>query len=272
MAKTRRSRSSAALALLAALAACGARSPHEARRRSFDVVVTGGRVLDGSPAVLCDVGISGGRISAMGDLASAARARTIEARGMVVAPGFIDMLGQSELTMLVDGRVASKIAQGITTELTGEGESVAPLSEAIIAADRPAYDKLGIQPDWRTLRQYFARLEKHGMGINLGSYVGATQVRRVVLGDANVQPSPAQLDAMKWLVRDAMHDGAVGLSTSLQYPPAPYARTEELISLAAEAAKLGGVVRIRVDRAPDTDVHVDQIVGAKRPLRTRPGA
>jgi dihydroorotase/N-acyl-D-amino-acid deacylase len=209
----------------------------------LDLVVTHGRVLDGTgaPAVAADVGIAGGRIAAMGDLASTPRARTIDAAGMVVAPGFIDMLGQSELTMLVDPRVPSKIAQGITTELTGEGNSAAPLTDAVVAADRPAYGTLRITPDWRTFRQYFARLEKQGMGINLGSYVGATQVRRVVLGDDDVQPSAAQLEAMKALVRDAMHDGAVGLSTALLYPPAPYAKTEEIVALATEAAKLGGI-------------------------------
>jgi dihydroorotase/N-acyl-D-amino-acid deacylase len=209
----------------------------------LDIVVTRGRVLDGTgaPATAADVGIAGGRIVAVGDLAATPRARTIDAAGMVVAPGFIDMLGQSELTMLVDPRVPSKIAQGITTELTGEGGSAAPLNDAIVAADRPAYDALRLTPDWRTFRQYFARLEKQGMGINLGSYVGATQVRRFVLGDDDVQPSAAQLEAMKALVRDAMRDGAVGLSTALLYPPAPYAKTEELVALAAEVGKVGGI-------------------------------
>ena len=109
----------------------------------------------------------------------------------VVAPGFIDMLGQSETTILVDPRLPSKIYQGITTEITGEGGSIAPLNDAIIAADKRQLRALKITPDWRTFRQYFARLEKQGMGINLASYVGATQVRRMVLGDADVQPTPA---------------------------------------------------------------------------------
>jgi dihydroorotase/N-acyl-D-amino-acid deacylase len=160
---------------------------------------------------------------------------------MVVAPGFIDMLGQSELTILVNPHLPSKIFQGITTEITGEGGSVAPLNDAIIKADKLSYDHLKLTPDWRTLRQYFARLEKQGMGINLATYVGATQVRRMVLGDDKVQPTPAQLEQMKALVRDAMRDGAVGVSTSLQYAPAPYATTEELIALAGEASKFGGI-------------------------------
>jgi dihydroorotase/N-acyl-D-amino-acid deacylase len=159
----------------------------------------------------------------------------------VVAPGFIDMLGQSELTILVDPRLPSKIYQGITTEITGEGESVAPMNDAIRRSDKKGFDLLGIQPDWQTFRQYFARLEKQGIGINVADYVGATTVRRMVLGDDDVQPTQAQLDRMKQLVREAMLDGAVGVSTSLEYPPAPYAKTEELIALASEAARYGGI-------------------------------
>jgi dihydroorotase/N-acyl-D-amino-acid deacylase len=160
---------------------------------------------------------------------------------MVVAPGFIDMLGQSELTILVNSHLPSKIFQGITTEFTGEGGSPAPLNEAIKKADHLAYEHFNIAPDWTTFRQYFARLEKQGMGINLGSFVGATQVRRMVLGDDNRAPSQAELEQMRSLVRESMKDGAVGVSTSLQYAPAPYATTEELIALAAESAPFGGV-------------------------------
>jgi N-acyl-D-amino-acid deacylase len=151
------------------------------------------------------------------------------------------MLGQSELTILVNPRLPSKIFQGITTEITGEGGAAGPLTDSIVAADQAYYDHLKITPDWRTLGQYFARLERQGMGINLASYVGATQVRRVVLGDGDRTPTAEELDRMKALVRDGMRDGAVGVSTSLQYSPAPYAKTEELIALAAEASKLGGM-------------------------------
>jgi dihydroorotase/N-acyl-D-amino-acid deacylase len=209
----------------------------------YDVVIRNGHIVDGtgSPWYSGDIGIRNGRIAAIGFLGTAQAKRTIDAHGMVVAPGFIDMLGQSELTILVNPHLPSKIFQGITTEFTGEGSSAGPLNDAIIKADQLSYDHLKIKPDWKTLRQYFARLEKQGMGINLGTYVGATQVRRMVLGDDNVQPTPAQLEQMKALVRDAMHDGAVGVSTSLQYAPAPYATTEELIALAGEASKFGGV-------------------------------
>jgi len=211
--------------------------------QGFDIVITNGHIIDGtgSPWYSGDLGIWDGKIVAIGNLAAAPRKRTIDARGMVVAPGFIDMLGQSELTILVDPRLPSKIFQGITTEITGEGGSAAPLNDAMIQADRSSYEHLKISPDWRTLRQYFVRLEKQGMGINLATYIGATQVRRMVLGDADLQPTAQQLEQMKALVRDAMKDGAVGVSTSLEYAPAPYAKTEELIALAGEASKFGGI-------------------------------
>jgi N-acyl-D-amino-acid deacylase len=211
--------------------------------RPFDLVITNGHIIDGtgSPWYSGDVGIRDGRVAAIGVLADAPRARTIDAKGKVVAPGFIDMLGQSELTILVDPRLPSKIYQGITTEITGEGGSVAPQNDATLKEEEPEFRRLAITPDWRNFTQYFARLEKQGMGINLASYVGATQVRSVVLGFADVQPTEAQLGQMRQLVREAMRQGAVGVSTSLQYPPAPYARTDELIALAAEAAPLGGI-------------------------------
>ena len=211
--------------------------------RSFDIVITNGRIIDGtgSPWYSGDVGIRKGKIASIGNLSAAPRARTIDARGKVVAPGFIDMLGQSEYTILVDPRLPSKIYQGITTEITGEGESIAPLSDAILRADQEQYDHYHIHADWRTFREYFSRLEKQRIGINIASYVGATRVRRMVIGDNDAQPTPAQLEQMKELVRQAMRDGAVGASTALEYAPAPYAKTEELITLAAEASRFGGI-------------------------------
>jgi dihydroorotase/N-acyl-D-amino-acid deacylase len=213
------------------------------QQASFDLIITNGHIIDGtgSPWYSGDIGIRDGRIVAIGNLSQAQGKRTIDAHGMVVAPGFIDMLGQSEDTILVDPRLPSKIYQGITTEVTGEGGSAAPLNDAIVQADKTKYEHLKITPDWRTFRQYFARLEKQGIGINVADYVGATQVRRVVLGDADVQPAGTQLEQMKALVRDAMHDGAVGVATSLEYAPAPYAKTEEIIALASEASKFGGI-------------------------------
>jgi N-acyl-D-amino-acid deacylase len=210
---------------------------------TYDIVITNGRIIDGSgsPWYSGDIGIRDGRIAAIGNLAAAQRARTIDAHGMVAAPGFIDMLGQSELTILVDPRLPSKIFQGITTEITGEGSSAAPLNDALIRYGHETFDYYGITPDWRTFREYFSRLGKQRVGINIASYVGATQVRAMVLGPDDVQPTPAQLEQMKELVRQAMRDGAVGVSTSLEYPPAPYARTEELIALAQQASAAGGI-------------------------------
>ncbi len=215
----------------------------QAQSESFDLVIHNGRIIDGtgSPWYSGDVGIRDGRIAAIGRLEGAKAQRTVDAGKSVVAPGFIDMLGQSELSILVNPSLPSKVFQGITTEITGEGGSPAPLNDAIIAADRTGYDQLEITPDWRTLAQYYARLERQRIGLNVATYVGATQVRRMVLGDDDKDPTPAQLDRMRELVRQAMREGAVGLSTSLQYPPAPYAETAELIALAGEAAKLGGV-------------------------------
>jgi len=229
--------------LLLAIIAIGASSSSAQAPAALDLVITNGHIMEGtgSPWYTGDLGIRDGKIVAIGNLSAAPRRRTIDAAGKVVAPGFIDMLGQSEMTILVDPRLPSKIFQGITTEITGEGTTIAPLNDAIIQSGLAGYDHFHITPDWRTLRQYFARLEKQGMGINLASYVGATQVRRMVLGDDDQQPTPAQLEQMKALVDDAMKDGAVGVSTALQYAPAPYAKTDELVALAAEAGKFGGI-------------------------------
>jgi len=224
------------LALLLALSFSALAQP-------YDTVIYNGRIIDGtgSPWYAGDIAIQNGRIAAIGKIAPSLGRRAIDAKGMIVAPGFIDMLGQSEVTVLVNPHLPSKIFQGITTEITGEGSSIAPLNPAIVRADHSSYEHYKITPDWTTFRQYFARLEKQGLGINMASYVGATQVRRMVLGDENRAPDASELERMRELVRQAMRDGAVGLSTSLQYAPAPYAGTEELIALASESAKLGGI-------------------------------
>jgi dihydroorotase/N-acyl-D-amino-acid deacylase len=212
-------------------------------QQSYDVVIRNGHIIDGtgSPWYSGDVGIRAGRIAAIGNLSRARGRRVIDAKGMVVSPGFIDMMGRSELNILVEPHLPSKIFQGITTEITGEGDSVAPLNDALIQANRIRYQHLQITPDWRTLDQYSARLRKQGIAINMATTVGATQVRRFVLGDADRAPTAAQLTEMKLLVRQAMLQGAMGLSSGLEYPPAPYASTEELIALASEAAKFGGI-------------------------------
>jgi N-acyl-D-aspartate/D-glutamate deacylase len=228
--------------LLCLFALASFSGPLSAQQQQFDLIVRNGRIIDGtgSPWYAGDLGIRAGRIAAVGALPDAKAPRTIDASGMVVAPGFMDMLGQSDLSILVNPQLPSKIFQGITTEFTGEGSSVAPLNDRIVAADRLAYEHFNITPDWRTLGEYFARLERQKIGINVGHYVGATQVRRMVLGEDDRTPTADELRQMRELVAEAMRDGAVGLSTSLQYPPAPYAKVDELVALAAEASRFGG--------------------------------
>ena len=209
----------------------------------YDIVIRGGHIIDGtgSPWYAGDIGIRAGRIAAIGNLSQARAKQVMDARGRVVAPGFIDMLGQSELAMLADPHLPSKIFQGITTEITGEGDTVAPQSDATLADFTQEFEHYGITPGWRTLAQYFTRVKSQGMGINLGTYVGATQVRRFVVGDMDRAASPAELDKMKELVAGAMREGALGLSSALQYPPAPYASTDELTALATVSAQYGGI-------------------------------
>lgn len=240
--------------LVAAMFSLAQLSSAQLSSASFDIVITNGRIIDGtgSPWYSGDVGIRDGKIAAIGDLSGTSRKRTIDAAGKVVAPGFIDMLGQSETTILVDPRLPSKIYQGITTEITGEGGSIAPMNDVLLESDRAGFEHYQITADWKTFRQYFARLEKQGMGINLASYVGATQVRRMVLGDDDKQPTPEQLEQMKALVREGMKDGAVGVSSALEYAPAPYAKTEELIALAAEAGKFGGIYATHMRNESDS--------------------
>ncbi len=213
-----------------------------ASAQQYDLAIRNGHIIDGtgSPWYGADIGIKNGRIVKIGLIDPASAAKTIDAHGLVVAPGFIDMLGQSELTILVDPHLPSKIFQGITTEITGEGNSIAPTNERLLAEDKAEFDHYRIKPDWRSFDDYFKRLEMQGMGINLASYVGATTVRRMVIGNDNRPPTPAELAQMQKLVLDAMHQGAMGLSTALQYSPAPYASIEELIALASTAASAGG--------------------------------
>ncbi|HLH17568.1 MAG TPA: D-aminoacylase [Bryobacteraceae bacterium] len=242
-----------------------------AAAQPYDVVIRNGHIVDGtgSPWYAADLAIRNGRIAAIGKLDGAPAKRTIDARGMVVAPGFIDMLGQSELTILVDPHLPSKIYQGITTEITGEGNSIAPLNESIIKADRVTYEHYKVLPDWHTFGEYFTRLRQQGMGINLASYVGATQVRRMVLGDDDRAPTPAELARMNDLVRQSMREGAIGLSTSLQYAPAPYAKTDELIALAAEAAKFGGIYASHIrDEGDGIDAALDEAFRIGREAHT----
>ena len=215
---------------------------------SFDILIKNGRVVDGtgSPWYNSDVGILNGKIAAIGKLNNSAK-RTIDATQLVVAPGFIDMLGQSEFNILVDNRAASKLLQGVTTEITGEGGSIAPLSDRMIRDGgvrngKTPFSQFGIVPDWRTLAEYFGRLEtRTHPAINVGTFVGAGGVRDYVIGRESRPATSGEMASMKQLVAQAMTDGALGLSTSLQYVPDRFASTDEIVELAKVAASFGGI-------------------------------
>jgi len=209
----------------------------------YDLLIKNGRVVDGTgrTGYVADVAIKNDRIARIGKLAKASAHRVIDARGLVVAPGFIDMLGQSETNLLIDPRAMSKVMQGVTTEITGEGGSVAPVNERLIAEEGEYYRRYHLTVDWRTLGEYFSRLERQGTGLNLGTFVGATQVRSYVIGFDNRPPTTDELIQMRRLVADAMEDGALGVSTSLQYVPARFAKTNEIVELAMVAKRYGGI-------------------------------
>jgi N-acyl-D-amino-acid deacylase len=228
----------------------------------YDLVLAGGRVVDGTgaPWFRADVGVKGDRIAAVGDLAKASARRRVDVSGLVVAPGFIDMLGQSEYVVLVDNRAASKITQGITTEITGEGHSIAPLNEKMIAAEEELYAHYGVRPNWTTLGGYFAELERRKTAINLATFVGAGGVREVVLGRAEKAPTPAELKQMEALVAEAMKDGALGVSTSLLYVPSRFATTEEIVALAKVARAHGGsYITHQRDEGDGIDQSLDEV-------------
>jgi len=209
----------------------------------YDLLIRNGHIIDGAgnPWFVGDVAVSGDRIAAVGDLREAHAKREIDAQGRIVAPGFIDMLGQSEVSLLLDNRSLSKLSQGITTEITGEGGSIAPQNEKTIAPMKPFLEHYKLSIDWTTLDGYFKRLEKQGTPLNIGTYVGSAQIREAVIGDDDRAPTPAELEQMKALVEQAMKDGALGVSSALIYPPNIYAKTDELIALAQVASKYGGM-------------------------------
>src|SRR6266581_2881267 len=215
----------------------------QAALSAYDVIIRNGRVIDGTgrPAFNADVAIKDDRIARIGNLRGARAKRVIDARGQVVAPGFIDMLGQSEQFVLIDPRAMSKVMMGVTTEITGEGESIAPLNDRILKEQEDFNRRFSLKVDWRTMGEYFKRLDKQGAGVNLGTFVGATQVREYVIGYDNRPPTAAELEQMKQLVGDAMKEGALGVSTSLQYVPARFAKTDEIVELAKVAHQYGGI-------------------------------
>jgi N-acyl-D-amino-acid deacylase len=208
----------------------------------FDVIIKGGTVYDGTGGEghVADVAIRGDRIVGVGDFASAVPKKTIDARGLAVAPGFINMLSWSNESLIQDGRSQSEIRQGVTTEIMGEGESMGPLNDRMKARILSEQKDIKFEIKWNTLAEYLHYLEQRGISCNVASFLGATTVREYVIGLEDKQPTPEQLDQMRELVRKEMEAGALGIGTSLIYPPAFYAKTEELIELCKVAAKYRG--------------------------------
>src|SRR6184192_718373 len=208
----------------------------------FDVIIRGGTVYDGTGAEpkRVDVAIRGDRIAGIGDFKTAKAKTIIEATGLAVAPGFINMLSWSNQSLIQDGRSQSEIRQGVTTEIMGEGESMGPLNDRMKARIVREQTDIKFEVKWNTLVEYLRYLEKRGISCNVASFLGATTVREYVIGLEDKQPTPEQLDQMRELVRKEMEAGALGIGTSLIYPPAFYAKTDELIELCKVAAKYQG--------------------------------
>lgn len=224
---------------------------------TYDLLITHAHIVDGtgSPWYEGSVAVRDGKIAAIGRLGHLSAKRTIDAHGMVVSPGFIDLHSHSDYTLLVDGKAESKIRQGVTTEILGESESAGP----VLGPDAEHIDSelapLGIKRTWTTLGEYFSVLQKHGMAVNIASYVGAGQVRWDVMGNVNRPPTSAEMEQMKSLVDQSMRDGAIGLSAGLIYPPDTYAKTEDFIELAKVVARYGGIytshIRDEGDHEPE---------------------
>ncbi len=227
------------VALLGAVS-CGPQGP------AYDLVIVNGRVIDGSgaAAVDADVAIAGDTIAKIGRLEPADRTRArkvIDAQGLTVTPGFIDIHTHSDYPLLADGTAQSAIRQGVTTDILGESDSAGPI-QGKVRKSAP----YGLEVDWRTLGEYFNRLESRGVSVNVGSFVGATQVRRCVLGEESREPTPAEMAEMKHLVEEAMRDGALGLSCALLVPPNTYHTTPQLIELASAVKPFGGLFLIHI--------------------------
>ena len=244
--------------------------PRSSVAQRYDLILAGGRVVDGTgaPWFRADVGVIGDRIAAVGDLKKSATKRRIDATRLVIAPGFIDMMGQSEYNVLVDGRAASKITQGITTEVTGEGSSIAPLNARMLKDSKSIYDYYGVTPNFTTLQGYFSEFARRGASINLATFVGAGGVRNFVMGAEDRPATAAELRAMEAAVAQAMEQGALGLSTSLMYVPDRFASTEEIIALAKVAARYGGsyISHMR-DEGDSIDQSLDEVFRIAREAR-----
>jgi len=244
------------LLFLSLISACGRGGPASSDG-PYDLILKNGWIIDGSgnPRYRGDVAIRGDRVAAVGFLGTATAKDTVDVSRLVVAPGFIDMMGQSEINALIDNRVFSKVTQGITTEVTGEGGSVAPLTDKLVQDDSDAMKKWHYREDWRDLNGYFAQLERQKVALNIATFVGATQVRLAVVGNENRDPTPAELAHMTAIVDTLMEQGALGVWTALEYAPASYSKTDELIALARAASRHGGIY---ASHMRDEGQHIDE--------------
>ena len=247
----------APLALL--LASCSTIPPAQ----NYDVLIRGGIIVDGSGGApyIGDVAITGDRIVAVGPRLSGTGLRTIDAAGLTVSPGFINMLSWATESLIEDGAGESDIRQGVTLEVMGEGWSMGPYNETMARLETERQGDIKYSVDWRTLGQYLTKMEQRGIAPNVASFVGATTVRIHALGEGDIDPSPTQLAAMQNQVRLAMNDGAMGLGSSLIYAPASYAETPELIALATASAQCGGMYISHMRNESDNLIEaVDELI------------
>jgi N-acyl-D-amino-acid deacylase len=259
-------------ALAAALAGCAGAPPATDAAPFFDVLIRGGLVYDGTgaPPRRADVGLRGDRVAAVGDLGAARATRVVDARGLAVAPGFINMLSWATDSLRQDGRAMSDVKQGVTLEVFGEGWSMGPLNDSMRETAARQQGDIRYDIDWTTLGGWLEGLERRGVSVNVASFVGATTVRVNVLGYANRAPDAAELARMQDLVREAMAEGALGVGASLIYAPAFYAQTPELAALAAAAGESGGGyiahLRSEADRFLEA---LDELIGIARSAGVR---
>ena len=252
----------AAAALLAACTAQTARTPE-----TYDVVIRGGTIYDGSggASFVGDVGIEGDRIAYVGPATPVRGEREVDARGLAVAPGFINMLSWSTESLIQDPRSQSEIRQGVTLEVMGEGWSMGPLNDEMKRLAVSRQQDIRYPIEWTSLGQYLEHMERRGIAPNIASFVGATTVRIHELGERDVDPNPEQLERMRALVRQAMNEGAMGVGSSLMYAPASFAETDELVALVTEAGRCGGMY-ISHMRSEGDDIlaSIDELVEISR--------
>ncbi len=249
----------------ALLAACSSPTSH-------DVILRGGNIYDGSGGdpYVGDIAIDGDKIVALGDIGDATASVEIDVQGLAVAPGFVNMMSWANESLIEDGRSQSNIRQGVTLEIMGEGESMGPLNDAMKAEMTDLQSDIRYDVEWTTLAEYLEYLERRGISPNVASFIGTATPRQYVIGHEDRAPTPAELEQMRALVRDAMEDGALGVASSLMYPPGLFADTDELIALAEVAAEYGGMY---ISHMRDEGAHmiaaIDELLSIARAANIR---